>query len=273
MVRLKFMGIVLFSFVAFAIFAMNANTLKANQDAMPAEGPSWEIGDWWIVEQTKKDIASLTPHWKEPLLWRCEVKECSEDPNLFVLEIGSVSGLKTGLDVVYGLNPWIVKKIRKRIATADGIKVVEQEINSSGPVMALNSPFSLVLPGFPLENTTSSYVEGGNVKPLSQSSGTSHASLHDSSSGGQMVGVQYNLKQEVSFPKSDDPLMMQGEAAVNGMKGNIANGIMDASSKISITMGRKQALQLWSKNAPWALVEETPRIKTILIESHKGVTP
>lgn len=273
MVKLKCTGVILFLFVVFVFFTIIPIYSMANQDATTAEGPSWSIGDWWILEQTKKDIASSTPHWKEPLFWRCDVKEYSEVPELIVLEIRSMSGLKTGVDVVCSLNPLEVKKIIKMIGTADGIRIVEKEINSTGPVMELDSPFSLVLPSFPLEDTTSSYVAGANVNRLSKNAGGTPASLHDSSAGGPLMGVRYNLKQEVSFPKNDDLLMIRGEAAVNGMKGNVPDGMIDAPSKISITMGRQQALQLWSKGAPWALVEETPHSKTTLIENHKGVTP
>ncbi len=273
MMRLKLIGIILFSFVFFVVLAMNATHSMATRDATIPEGPSWSVGDWWILEQTKKDMASSTPHWKAPLLWRCDVKEYSGNPDLFVLEIRSISGLKTGVDLVYSLNPWEVKKIRKMIGTADGIKILEKEINSSGPVMELNSPFSLVLPGFPWVNTASSYISGANAGRLPKNAGSPPATFRDSSTGGPVMGVQVNLKQEVSLPKADDPLILQGKAAVNVMKGNVSNGMVDAASKISITTGRKKVLQLWSQSAPWALVEEAPHSKTTLIENHKGVTP
>jgi len=273
MVRSKYLGITLFSVVFFMVFAINLNNSLANQNSPLSEGPSWSVGDWWVLEQTKKDIASPTPYWKAPLLWRCEVKRYSEDQDLFVLEIRSISGLKTGVDVVYSLNPWEVKKIRKMIGTADGIKILEQEINSSGPVMELNSPFALVLPGFPLEDMTSSYVTGTNAKPLSNSGRTAPMSIRRSSAGGPIMGIRYNLEQEVSLPKANDPLTLRGKDAVNEMKGDVSSAVSDISSKVSINMGRNKALQLWSRNAPWALVEETRHSKTTLIENHKGVTP
>jgi hypothetical protein len=271
MTKLQIRGIILFLFVVFVFFTIASTEAMASQNAVRTEGPAWSVGDWWVLEQTKMDLSSPTAHWKEPLLWRCEVKAYSENPDLFVLEIRSASGLKTGVDVVYATNPWEVKKIRKLIATADGIKSVEREINSSGPVIELNSPFSLVLPGFPLENTTSSHV-ARNINVPNSAGGIS-TTLRDSSAGGPIMGVRYDLGQEVSTPKNGDPLLMRGEDAVTGMRGNVPEGMIDASSKISITMGRKQALQLWSKNAPWALAEETPHSKTALIETHKGVTP
>jgi hypothetical protein len=271
MTKLKYSGIILFLFVGFVFFTITLKDAMADQNAMPTEGPTWSVGDWWVLEQTKMDLSSPTAHWKEPLLWRCDVKAYSESPELFVLEIRSASGLKTGVDVVYAINPWEVKKIRKMIATADGIKSVEREINSSGPVMELNSPFALVLPGFPWKNTSSSHVAKSITFP--NSAGTISTTLRDSSSGGPAMGVRYNLGQEVSVPENGDPLLMRGEAAVNGMRGNVPADMIDASSKISITMGRKQAFQLWSTNAPWALAEETPHSRTTLIENHKGVTP
>ena len=273
MLKLKYFGIPFLSVVFFAVITMNATLLLAAQNVPLAEGPSWSVGDWWILEQTKKDIASPTPYWKEPLLWRCEVKKYPENSNLFVLEIRSISGLKTGVDVVCSLNPWEVKKIIKMIGTADGIKTVEREINSSAPVMELDSPFTLVLPGFPLEDMTSSYVAVANGKRLSNSARFAPMSIQDSNAGGPIMGILYNLKQEVSLPKPDDPLMLKGEAVVNEMKGDVSVAISDISSKVSINMGRNKALQLWSKNAPWALVEETRHSKTTLIENHKGVTP
>ena len=262
MVRSKYLRVILLSVVFFMVFAINSNNSMANQNTPLSEGPSWSVGDWWMLEQTKKDIAAPIPYWKKPLLWRCDVKKYSEGPNLFVLEIRSMSGLKTGVDVVYSLNPWEVKKIIKMIGTADGIKILEREINSSGPVMELNSPFTLVLPGFPLKDMTSSYVTRTNARRLS-----------NTARSGPIMGIRYNLEQEVSLPKPDDPLTLRGKDAVNEMKGNVSTAVSDISSKVSINMGRNKALQLWSKNAPWPLVEETPHSKTTLIENHKGVMP
>jgi len=273
MVKSKFLGVILLSVVFFMVFAINSNNSMATQNTPLSEGPSWSVGDWWILEQTKKDIAAPTPYWKEPLRWRCEVKKYSEDPNLFILEIRSMSGLKTGVDLVYRLNPWEVKKIRKMIGTADGVKTLEREINSSGPVMELDSPFSLVLPGFPLEDMTSSYAIRTNDRRLSNSGRVGPIRTQASGARGPIVGIRYNLNQEVSLPKADDPLTLRGEKAANEMKGDVSAAVSDISSKVSINMGRNKALQLWSRNAPWALVEETPHSKTTLIENHKGVTP
>ena len=136
-------------FVIFGLAFINCTAAVASEDVPFANGPSWAVGDHWVVEQTKKDITAPTPAWKDPLRWGFDVKECAEGENLLVLEIRSLSGLKTGLDVIFSQDPWEIKRIRKMYATSAGIKTIEIEINSSGPVMLQDAPFEFVMPGFP----------------------------------------------------------------------------------------------------------------------------
>jgi len=260
-------------------------TVLEAADARPLEAPDWSPGDWWVLEQSKRQLATATEGWSEPLRWRCEVKTAPDAADHLILEIrrqssgnAQASALerlvassshsaapKLGVDVVFSVEPWQVYQVSTHIATASGVKTIDHDLVGSGPLLMLTGPFDLALPSFPLQSVELSTLQS-RPSAASVGSAAGPAQIQDSSGGGPVLGHQVMTAQQVRASRAADPMTARAKAAAASLPATRSLTVVDSGRLVDIRSGRQAARQVWVQGLPWALTEETPYSKTSLVE-------
>jgi hypothetical protein len=171
----------------------------------------------------------------------------------------------TGVDVEFTTDPWQVHLVRTRLATAQGVKTIDYEMESSGPVLMHTAPFDLVLPSFPLQGSTSATLQSYSSSvgdPLD----ASVEQIEDSSEGGPTLGRLVRAQQQVSAMRVGDPMNARAESAAASLSGGTSSVDLNSGRMVQTRNGRSTARQLWVEGLPWALAEETAYSRTSLVE-------
>ncbi|MCG6943306.1 MAG: hypothetical protein LJE69_18900 [Thiohalocapsa sp.] len=246
--------------VLVSISGLYSAIVIADEEATLAEPPAWQCGDSWILEQTKLDISAPTPYWKEPLRWRCEVM-CDEGPDRLSLQIRTLSGPPTGVDVIVSTNPWRVLTIRKVVATADGLQTLEEEVNTDKPILEEDAPFALVIPSFPLQDTPQ--VTAPSPVVLNSENGDTPAAT--------AMGEVY---QEVLPEEGTNPLVSGEEMPPEPLTNSAASEFPQGSTEVKIGIGRQgeskeDAHVLTLKNGePWWNEESAQTTTTLIVPNN-----